>query len=144
MVFMSAPIPYQIENGLWGRFISHAELGLAKTIQAHEISAPELIGDMILWTIEDLPKKIWDYLTEARVVTVALTALSLLANSFLFYPIRTWSSVKAFCHLFPIPFWAARFTSYFYTCMLILGYGLRAYGRFSNPDLMNQFYHPKA
>jgi hypothetical protein len=142
---MAIAIPYHPEKGLWGRFISHAELGLSKHIQPHRVTVPELIGDMILWTVEDLPHLVWEKLSEARVVTVALTALSLLANSFLFYPMRTWINLKAFYHWLPLPpFWAVRFASYIATCAVIAGYGLRAYGRFSNHELMNSFYHPKA
>lgn len=79
---------------------------------------------------------------DARVVTIATTAFALLANSFLFYPVKTFVKMKAFCHWLPMPpFWAVRFASYLSTCALIVAYGLRAYGRFSNHELMNQFYH---
>ena len=142
---MTTSVAYHPQDGLWGRFVSHAHLGLARDIQPHRVNVSEIIGDVILWTAEDLPKIIWRSLLDARIVTVAFTALSLLANSFLFYPVKTLLKIKAFYHWLPLPpFWAVRFASYIYSCALIVGYGLRAFGRFSNSELMNEFYHPSS
>jgi hypothetical protein len=142
---VSVSIPYHYEDGLWGRFVSHAQLGLSKEIQPHRHTIPEILGDAILWTWEDLPNIVWEKVKDARIVTIVMTALSLLANSFLFYPVRTWLKVKAFYHWLPLPpLWAVRFASYIYSCALITGYGLRAFGRFSNQRLMHEFYHSPA
>jgi hypothetical protein len=142
---MTAAVPYYPEDNLWGHFVSHAHLGLSKHIQPHRMTIPERIGNIILWTVEDMPGLLWDKIKDARVVTVAMTALALLANSFLFYPTKTWLNLKAFIRWIPKPpLWAIRFASYIFTCALIIGYGLRAYGRFSNHELMNEFYHPRA
>lgn len=141
---MAISIQYRAEANLLARFVNHAQLGLTKNIQPHRETLPEMIGNTILWTVEDLPRIISEKLKDARIVTVAMTALSLLANSFLFYPVRTFVKMRAFYRWIPLPpFWAVRFTSYLSTCALIMGYGLRAYGRFSNHELMNQFYHNK-
>ena len=140
---MTARVDYNPQDKLWGHFVSHAHLGLSRNIQLHQENIPELIGDIILFTVEELPNILWRAISEARVVTVALTALSLLANSFLFYPLKSFLKLKAFVHWLPLPpVWALRLASYLFTCALILGYGLRAFGRFSNHELMNDFYHP--
>lgn len=138
-------IPYHENDGLWSHFVDHVHLGLSKNIQPHRANVTEKIGDAILWTVEDFPGIAWKAIKEARVVTVALTALALLANSFLFYPFKTLANLKAFYQWLPLPpLWAVRFSTYIFTCALILGYGLRAFGRFSNHELMNEFYHPHA
>lgn len=142
---MTIAIPYHSEDGLWGHFISHAQLGLSHHIQPHQVNLFERLGDMILWSAEDLPQIILRQLKDVRVVTVALTAFALLANSFLFYPVKTWLKMKNFYHWLPLPpFWAVRFAGYIYTCALIMGYGLRAFGRFSNHELMKEFYSDSA
>lgn len=139
---MTHSITYKPQGGLWGRFVDHANLGLSKEIRPHTTNLPEKLGNAILWTAEDLPGIVWKRIQEPRIVTVALTAFTLLGNSFLFYPIRTWANVKDFIHWLHLPpLWAVRAGTYFYTSSLIVGYGLRAFGRFSNTELMNQFYH---
>ena len=139
----AASVMYHPEDGLWGHFVSHAHLGLAKNIQPHRRTIPEFLGDMILWTWEDLPRITWEKIKDARIVTIVMTALAFLGNSFLFYPTRTLLHLRNFVRWIPWPpLWAVRFASYIYTSALIMGYGLRAFGRFSNHELMNEFYHP--
>lgn len=139
---MTMPILYAPDANLYHRFINHARLGLSKEIEPHKVTVTELFGDMILWTVVDLPNLVWEKISDARVMAIALTVLSLLANSFLFYPLRTFLKLRSICKNLLPPFWAVRFASYIFTSALILGYGLRALGRFSNPELMNRFYHP--
>lgn len=138
-------ITYKAEGDLWGRFIDHAALGLHKEIQAHQTNLPERIGNSILWTVEELPEIVWKKIKEPRIITVFVTTLALLTNSFLFYPIKTWKTLKVVNQWLPLPpFWALRAGTYLYTSALIVGYGMRAFGRFSNPELMNQFYNNPA
>jgi hypothetical protein len=128
-----------------GRFISHAHLGLSKNISEHRINLCERLGNTILWTAESLPRMVWNTLKLPQVATVALTSLALLTNSFFFYPIISWLKVKSFIHVLPLPpFWAVRLTSYIFTSALIVGYGLRAFGRFTNTELMQKFYYSES
>lgn len=138
---MTTSIAYHPQYNLIGRFVDHAKLGLGKEIQDHSVNLPERLGNAILWTAEDLPGILLDAIKIPRVATVALTALGLLSNSFLFYPAKTWVHLKAFVHSLPLPsFGAVWFASYIYTSTLIVGYGLRTFGRFSNAELMKSFY----
>lgn len=139
---MSSSILYDPNASVLGRFVSHAAFGMSKNTLPHQANLIEKTGDALLWSMEELPKHLWKIIADPRVATVGTTALGLLGNSFLFYPTGTWDMLKtAFQHL-PLPSLSAcRFGSYLYTSSLILGYGLRAFGRFSNAELMHQFYN---
>ena len=140
---MSYSVAYRPEASLWSHFVSHAQLGLSKEVQPHETNLCERIGNAICWTAEELPTHIWERLTTPRVVTVATTTFAMIANSFLFYPSQTLMHLRDFFRWLPLPpLWAVRFSTYIYTSALILGYGMRAFGRFSNTELMNTFYRP--
>jgi hypothetical protein len=99
----------------------------------------ERAGDFGLWIVEDLPRKIWPFVTNPKVVSTALTAFGLLVNSFVFYPTKTFRTVKFVVSFIKIPFWAIRFTAYIVTCELMIATYLRAQGRFTNTELMNEF-----
>jgi hypothetical protein len=136
---------YNPEQDLFSRFMDHAALGLSKEIQDHEENIAEKVGNAILWTAQELPDVVWKKIQEPRVVAVALTNLALLTNSFLFYPAKTLATLKNVITWLPLPpLWTLRAGTYLYTCSLILGYGLRSFGRFSNQELMAQFYQDRA
>lgn len=135
------PIRVNAQDPLMVRFWNHAQLGLSKNIQEHKRNWVEKTGDAILWTVEDFPGIAWGKMKEPRVVTVALTQMALIANSFLFYPSQSWEVTKNVIHWLPLPSLATiRFGVYVSTCSLIIGASLRAYGRFSNQELMANFY----
>jgi hypothetical protein len=135
---------YNANSTIFQRFGSHAVLGLSQDI-GDRTDAPknvlERIGDAGLWIVEGLPKKIKVLCTDPRVVTVALTAFALVATSFAFYPIATWTLACDAIALLPqVPLWAVRFGSYILTVSVILSASCRAQGRFWNGELMNRFY----
>lgn len=138
---------YQHNANLFQRFGYHVVLGLKKNLGEREDCPKKLlekIGDAGLWTVEELPKKIWRGLKDPRVVTVALTALALVAASFLFYPSISWMVAKTAIALIPFPpFWAIRLSAYLLTVSLILSSACRAQSRFWNRPLMDQFYGPQ-
>lgn len=126
------------------RFLSHLVFGLRHTIPNRKDipkNSLEEIGDVGLWMIEELPRKVWHAATDPRVVTVALTALALIATSLLFYPMH---SLYVFQIVWTVglvpPFWAVKFAAYIYTVELILASACRAEGRFANSTLMKAFY----
>lgn len=135
---------YHADNHLFARFGYHVVLGLKKDLgdrMEHPKKWLEKVGDAGLWIVEELPCKIWKGMKDPRVVTVALTALALLAASFLFYPSTTWLAAKAAIAILPVPpFWAVKFSAYILTVSLILSSACRALGRFTNERLMNRFY----
>lgn len=130
-------------NGFFGPFSSYAQLGLQKNIQEHDRNWIEQSGDAILWTVEELPFRIYEQLANPKVVTVALTTLSLYTNSLVFYFSKTVALTKQFYQWMPLPpLWAVRFAAYSFSSLLIIGAALRAYGRFSNEALMEHFMQP--
>lgn len=139
---MSSAITSESSSCLLWRFIDHARLGLYRDIQPHEETVVERLGNAPLWTIEKLPNLILEQIRRPCAITVALTAIAQIANAYAFYPERTLQMAKWAVDKVPWPpAWALRFGCYLYTSSLILGYGLRAFGRFNNPELMKQFYN---
>ncbi len=138
---MNNSVTYSAENNIAVRFYNHACLGLQKNIQDHSRNFMEKIGDAGLWPLENIPTMALDAVRDPRVVTIGLTSLAMLGDSFAFYPDETTCWLKAAWALVPIiPFWAMKFSAYISTVEIISSYGLRAEGRFANNKLMDQFY----
>lgn len=141
---------YYEKGHIFARFLDHASFAMAKNLgpDRKDPNIIEKMGNGILKVTGMIPKSI-KYIGKSfkdpRVVTVALTALALLSASFGFYPTTTWLATKA-AYTFvakliaQIPFWAVKLSAYIATCSMIVGHGLRAEGRFTNSDLMKQFY----
>ena len=137
-------VPYDPTQNIVTRFKYHVNLGLFREIGSRKACPKnwlEKIGDYGLWFVEDLPRKISLFIRDPRVATIAITALALLAASFVFYPITTIFYIKAAFHLLPeIPFWAVKFSAYVFVVETILASSCRAQGRFWNKALMEEFY----
>ena len=141
---------YYANDQLIARFINHANFATAKYLgdERAPSNIVEKVGNGILKAASLLPKglkAIGKAFKDPRVVTIALTVLALLAVSFAFYPSTTYLATKAVCLFIGemikhIPFWAVKLSAYILTCSSIIGFGLRAEGRFTNSDLMKQFY----
>lgn len=149
---MNLAVAYNPNSNIFVRVWDHAALGLKKDIGNREQTPPNLIekaGNGILYIANLVPrsvKALCKSFQDPRVVTVALTAIALLATSFAFYPVPTALWTKAACHaaarlIHQIPLWAVKFSAYIATCAGIVGAGLRAGGRFNNAALMKEFYH---
>jgi hypothetical protein len=101
----------------------------------------EKIGDAGLWFVEEFPRKVWHVAKDPRVVTIALTAMALLATSFIFYPSTTWFVVRTVITSCIVPpLWAVKFSAYIATVGIIVAGACRAEGRFINSKLMKAFY----
>ncbi len=140
-------VNYNKEEWLGSRFVNHFMLGIQKEIGHHQKNLLEKAGDVGLFFIENIPRKIWQGIKDPRVITIALTAFALLATSFIFYPLLTIAAIKlSFAFLPLIPLWTLKLSVYLTFVSVILSTAMRAEGRFLNADLMNQFYHtaPKA
>ncbi len=119
---------------------THAQLGLMAKVGQYEENWVEWTGNKMLWTVEHLPRHIWNALTEPRIVTVAFASIALVADSFLFYPTQTWQHLKTAIRWLPLPSLSTlRLGCYLFTVFLIIGAALRALGRFSNTELMTSF-----
>lgn len=102
----------------------------------------EMVGDTMLWHVVELPEKIVRWMKDPKVVTVALTALAMLAVQFAFYPVSTYFATKAVV-LFVVnhfPLSTAKVVAYTLSMLAVLGMGVRTYGRFDNKSLMDHFY----
>ena len=102
----------------------------------------EHAGDALCWHAMYLPRHIVKAFANPKVVTVALTALALLAVQFAFYPIATTLAIKSICIFIArhLSLWAVKLASYILVQSAILGLGTRALGRFCNSDLMNRWH----
>lgn len=147
---MSINIKYNPNSAIHLRIWDHAALGLKKNIGDRKETPRNIVekgGDAILWTTGLLTravKELGKSLQDPRVVTVLLTVFALFLTTLIFYPTPTITAVKASYAfaaklIVQIPFWAVKFSAYILTCATILGAGLRAGGRFSNRELMNEF-----
>lgn len=136
-----AQVAYAPEANIAARFINHAQFGLKSDIRPHDRNVLEKIGDAGLWPIENLPRMTWNAATDPRVMTVGITALAMLADSYAFYPDQTTAYANLAMGLVKqIPLWAVRFGAYVATMEVIASYGARAEGRFTNKGLMKNFY----
>jgi hypothetical protein len=137
-------VPYSSDSNLFVRFYSHFELGVRPHVHGHSQSSKNVLekaGDAGLWFVEELPYKVMKIAKDPRVVTIALTALALIVDSFLFYPSTTATTLRAVVDLLPrIPAWAVRFSAYILSVETIIAYAARAEGRFMNEHLMKRFY----
>jgi len=134
-------------------FINHAKLAFNRSAGCKnegqeafrtsiEKNRLEKIGNVMTWHITDGVRKVFRAAKDPRVLTVALTALAMVAASFIFYPATTYLAVKAtFVFLGKYAPWAVmKFSIYAATLLGILGTGVRTLGRFANKTLMNHFY----
>lgn len=141
---------YNADGHVFARFFNQAQFGLAKKLGDERPAANilEKAGNGVLYITGQVPrcvKKIVKSLQDPRVVTLLLTAVALTAVSFAFYPTASLLATKA-AYTFvaklvvQIPVWAVRLSAYILTCSTIVGYSLRAQGRFCNTELMKQYY----
>lgn len=123
------------------RFYDHCKLGLKNEIQAHDKNWTEIVGDKLLWPWQNVPGKLWALVTDPRVVTIAITAFALIANSYMFYPVETPLYLNMAWEVLPtVPLWTIKFAAYLFCVETIAAYAIRAEGRFWNGKLMDQFY----
>lgn len=147
---------FNADKTLPSRFFSHARLGFATKVNIASEQGPyehkprlvEKLGNGILFIVGSLPRSIkWigRQFQDPRVVTVALTALALFVATISFYPTVTIAALTTVCLgikalVVAIPLWSVKLAAYILTSTTIVGFGLRAGGRFANADLMKAFY----
>lgn len=141
---------YNPNNSFFTRFIDHVGFGISSNLGSRK-SDPnwcETLGNLTI-KVAYAPvkgvKMVGHSFKDPRVVTIALTALMLLATTFAFYPTATitalstagrflWTALKL------VPWQSVRLAAYVDVCLGIIGCGLRAEGRFTNAALMKDFY----
>lgn len=145
MSLFDANVQYSSNSYMPTRFISHARLGLQRDIVEHEPNLLEKTGNLALWFVDNLPRKIWHGIKDPRVLTVAFTALALFADTYVFYSEHTKKFMKEVVKFFEkIPLEYVKLGAYIVSVETILGYSFRAQGRFMNKELMEAFYQNKS
>jgi len=129
-------VVYEPLRWMPARFIQLCKAGLYKNIYNNnkENYEPNFFGkiaDGMLYHIDELPSKIGNFIRNPRVVTIALTALAILAVSLAFYPTLTPIYLKLAISAIPLPpAWVVKFALYLLSVETILGYSVRAQSRF--------------
>lgn len=129
-------------------FIDSARFGLS-----HDIVRPtdnkknvcEKLGDAGLWATETFPGKVWNVISDPRVVSVALCALALGGISYLFYPSLTMNTANSLLGRITLP--TSEQLKLALTVVLsinIVAATLRALGRFTNAELVAAWKNPVA
>jgi len=136
-------MPYNVNDGLFYHFYQHARYGLSNDIPrfGQKKNWVEMFGDLGLWTLENFPGKVWKLMKEPRWITLALTQISLVGVTYLFYPKYSLDLAKNLLVKIALPtIEQAKFALYLTIVAHIVSAALRAYGRFRNDDLMNAWY----
>lgn len=97
----------------------------------------ERLGDVLLWPIVELPCHIKNVATKPQVVVVALTAIALLSVVFMFHNNSARELAKLALKTMPTHSTHAKLTAEAATITAIMGWGIRAYGRLTNSELMD-------
>ena len=105
----------------------------------HELPLSQA-GKLLRWHISVLPKEICNILQKPRVVVVALTILAMLAVQFTFYPAATALAFKSTLTWLStwVTFNQIHFSLYLASMSYALGTGLLAFGRLSQPQVLNE------
>jgi hypothetical protein len=141
---------YNPNSFLITRFVNHFKLGTTSDLTPYNFSNEvkqnflEQVGNAGLYIQENLPGKFWGLVRDPRVVTIALTILTLYAESFAFYPSITSSVTKKAVNFIieKAPLWAVKFAIYITLVESTFSLAMRACGRFNNEQIMQQFYKP--
>lgn len=124
------------------RFRSHFQFALYKEAfrlrQEIPINRTEKLGNLLSWFVYDFRKIAGSVLLDPRFITIVFTLFFMIFTAWIFYPSDTWRIVeKTFTWLINFVEWKyVRFGLWLIAEITILGIGMRAFGRFSNPQLM--------
>ncbi|MEN9654443.1 MAG: hypothetical protein RL235_555 [Chlamydiota bacterium] len=124
------------------RLRSHFEFALSKEHPRIRQEIPiyrlEKIGNRFSWLVYDFRTIMGTYLGDPRFVTICFTLFFMTLTALLFYPSNTWDILEQmFTWIIKHIEWKyVRFGLWLLSEITILGLGLRALGRFSNPQLM--------
>lgn len=140
-------VKYDENSWILSRFYSHFYFGtqsdrsqdVGKDIESNLL---EKMGNVGLWPIENLPKKVLNLGKDPIIVTIALTALALFVINLAFYPEITTRVIKNAAVFIAnnVPYWAVKFAVYISCVEVTIATAMRACGRFSNQALMEKFY----
>ena len=101
----------------------------------------EKIGDKLSWFVYDFKDFVLKYFFDPRVITVCFTTIAMILTALLFYPSTTWDIISdSFQWIMDHVNWEyVRFCLWLVSEMTVLGIGMRAFGRFSNQELVKHY-----
>ena len=127
-------------------FIDSARFGLSHDIVRptdNKKNAAEKLGDLGLLAIETFPGKAWRVISDPRVVSVSLCAVSLCSVSYLLYPSLTMGTANSLLGRVTLP--SSEQLKLVLAIVLsfnIVAATLRALGRFTNAELVTEWRKP--
>ncbi len=127
------------------RFQNHLRFALrkegSKIRDEIPLNRPEKIGNLLSWLVYEFKVFIVNIFSDPRFITVCFTGFAILFTALLFYPFNTWDILSSACGSIVdrIKWSYVRFGLWLVSEITIFGLGIRAFGRFSNPRLME--YH---
>lgn len=149
-------VHYNSADSVGKRFVDQVPFALKKDIGTYPTNnvggVLEKLGNAVLWVnVDGLPGKtfhaIKNFITDPRVVTIALTTLGMAAVSFATYPLWTAALVAKVVPAIVLPvirqitFDRVRVAVWAYGVSTVAAYGFgRALGRFCNKPLTDHLY----
>jgi hypothetical protein len=124
------------------RFRNHFQFALRKEASQIRREIPinrvEEFGNLLSWFIYEFRKMAARFLCDPRNITIFFTLFFMALTSLLFYPSITWRIIEqTFTSITGHIEWKyVRFGLWLISEITILGLGVRAFGRFSNAQLM--------
>ena len=124
------------------RFKSHFQFALHKENPQIRLQIPinriEKFGDRLAWCVYDFRKMFMNCFGDPRSITIIFTLFFMLVTALLFYPSDVWQIIERtlIWIIDHIEWRYVRFGLWLISEITILGLGMRAFGRFSNPELM--------
>lgn len=128
-----------------GRFQHHLRFALHKephlTREEIPLNQLEQIGNVLSWIVYEIRAVLTKLFYDPRFITVCFTLMGMIFAALLFYPTTTWNIISRICNTFfaYINWNYVRFALWVLSETTILGIGMRAFGRFSNPKLMEHY-----
>jgi hypothetical protein len=127
------------------RFQNNLRFAFSKETSAIRESLPlnqiEKIGDKLSWFAYDFKESCLKTFSDLRVITVCFTAFAMIFAALLFYPSNTWDILSTmFDWIVDAINWDyIRFCLWLLSEVTIFGIGMRAFGRFTNPQLLKYY-----
>lgn len=119
------------------RFALHKEARhLREKVQINRV---EQLGNILAWLAYGFPNILRNIVKDPRFLTVIFTILCMTLTALLFYPLLTWEILgDGFRWVRSHINWGiVRFSLFIISEITVLGLGVRAFGRFSNRELMS-------
>lgn len=116
-----------------------------ETLNAREslpLNQIEKTGDKLCWLVYDFKDFCVKTFYDPRVLTVGFTAFAMILAALVFYPSDTWHILATFFTwiIDHINWSYLRFCLWILCEITIFGFGVRAFGRFTNQQLLKHYH----